>query len=134
MDESAKSHWIGALLAILAKLSPPVLSGMACAVGGGLTGGTIALGVTSLTATGSISAVTIGAGAYAVGAGATAKALKGTAVAIGAGASATAFGGVAVAIAPPVAVGIGVGALIGFGVSYLLSKFAGSTAGKNKED
>ena len=130
MDKSAESQ-IGELLTILAKLSPDVLSAMACAVGGGLTGGTIALGGTSLTATGS--AVTIGAGAYAVGAGATAIALKGgIAVAIGAGASATAVSGVAVAIAPAIAAGIGIGALIGL-LAYLVSTFAG-TAGKSKED
>ena len=76
MDKSAESQ-IGALLTILAKLSPEVLNAMAqCAVGGGLTGGMIALGVTSLTATGS--AFIFGAGAYAVGAGATALALEKT--------------------------------------------------------
>ena len=123
---------IAELLTILAKLSPEVLNAMACAIGGGLVSGLVSLGISSLTATGS--AVSFGAGAYAVGAGATAVALEGgIAIAIGAGASATAIGGIAVAIAPVMAAGVGIGALIGI-LTYLVGKYVSNKAEKGKKD
>jgi len=119
---------IGNLLTILAKLSPDVLSGLASAVAGALTGGVVAIGVTSFTAG---PAVALGAGAYALGGGATAVALEGgIAIAIGAGASAATVGGIAVALAPAVAIGLSVGALIGL-LSFLVYKFA---TRKGKQD
>ena len=131
MAKNAEAQ-IGNLLTILAKLSPEILGGLASAVTGGLVGGSLALGITSSTA--STSAFAFGAGAYAVGGGATAIALKGgIAIAIGAGASATTVGGIAVAIAPAVAVGISVGGLIGL-LSYLMCKYMYASTEKGKLD
>lgn len=118
---------IADLLTILARCSPEFLSGLAATVAGMFGGGATALAITSATATtGSFAS---GAGAVALGGGATAVALKGGwALAIGAGASAHAVGGIAVAIAPAVLAGICVGGLIGL-LGYLVW-----FSGKNKTD
>ena len=131
VSHSRASEIIANLLSLLAKLPPDILAGLASTVGGAVTGGVATLAVTSLTAT--APAVAVGGGAYALGAGATAVALKGgIAIDIGSGASAAAIGGVSVAIAPIVAAGLGVGALIGF-LSYLVWKYV-TTSIKGKKD
>ena len=110
-------------------IHPDVLPGLASMTAGGVTGGTVALGVSSI---GAGAAVSVGSGAYALGGGATAVALNGgTAVAIGSGASASATvaGSVAVSIAPVVLVGVGVGALIGL-LAYLVYRYAQKEKGK----
>ena len=102
---------------LLAKLPPDILAGLASTAGGAVAGGAVDLMISSLRVT--TPAVAVGnyklLYAFALGAGATAKALKGgIAIAIGSGASATAIGGISIAIDPIVAAGLGVGALIGF--------------------
>ena len=125
---ACETKTIAKLLSILAKLPPDILAGLASAAGGAVTGGAVTLAVSSLTAV--TPAVAVGGGACALGAGATAVALKGgIAIAIGSGASAAAIGGVSIAIAPVVAAGLTVGALIGF-LSYLVWKYVTSVKGK----
>lgn len=131
MADCGKSQIIAKLLTILARLPPDVLGGLVATAVGMCGGGATALAVTSATAT--TGPIAIGAGAWALGGGATAVALKGgCAIAIGAGASATAIGGVAVAIAPAVLAGITVGGLIGLLGYFVYLSF--TQGWKNKTD
>ena len=114
---------------LLIKLSPEAVASTAA---GGLGGGLLALGFSSLNA--STSAVSFGAGAFAMGGGSTAITLKGgVAVAIGAGVSATSVGGIAIAIAPFAAIGMGVGALIGL-LTYFVCRYGSTNSEKDKKD
>lgn len=125
-----KSSIIVKLFQLLLELcSPDVLAGLAATAVGMVGGGVTAVAITSATTT--TGPIANGAGAVALGGGATARALKlGWALAIGAGASAHAVGGVAVDIAPAVLAGIVVGGLIGLLV-YLVGK-SFILSGKNK--